>query len=160
MSTDNKEHDAKQPSDKNASWLQLYLHGLNVSVRGNAQAFGFSILITVSYGIVSSSTDKPAPIELLGFALSAVAAFALLNLFVAWLKTIQPDDIERSEVLLIATATDFLSVGAGVGAAFAASMLTHGWVPWVLAPFSASLAYCLVQALEIAITRQVADDGD
>ena len=116
----------------------MYLHGLNVAVRGNAQAFGFSILITVSYGIVTaSSVGKPSPLELIGFALSAVAAFALMNILVAWLKTIQPRDTERSRVLLMGTATDFLSVGAGLGVVFGAVALLDGWAAWVLAPFLA-----------------------
>lgn len=159
MSTGDQTRHEKHPS-KDSSWLQMYLHGLNVSVRGNAQAFGFSILITVSYGVVSAASDKPAPLELLGFALSAVAAFSLLNLLDAWLKSIEPDDAERSKILLVATATDFLAVGAGVGAALVITHLVHGWVPWVLVPFVASLAYCLVQALEIGITRYESDNTD
>lgn len=160
MSKPENDDHAGQPSDENRSWLQLYLHGLGVSVRGNAQAFGFSILITVSYGIVSAASDRPAALELVGFALAAVAAFALMNILVAWLKTIQPDDMERSHVLLVATATDFLAVGAGLGAAFAATALFDGWARWVVAPFAASMAYGLVQALEIAVTRHESDNSD
>lgn len=145
----------KKRSDAHASWLQLYLPGLGVAVRGNAQAFGFSILITVSYGIVSaSSADKPSQLELVGFALSAVAAFAAMNMLVAWLKTIQPSDTERSRVLLVATATDFLAVGAGVGVVFAVATLLDGWAAWILAPFLAGVVYGLVQALEIAVARR------
>lgn len=139
------------------SWLQLYLHGLGVSVRGNAQAFGFSILITVSYGVVSAASDAPSPLEQMGFALSAVAAFSLLNILVASLRRIGPDDVERSYVLLVATATDFVSVGAGLGVAFAASAC-GGWLPWVLVPFLAGLVYGLVQGLQIAVTRHDAGE--
>lgn len=139
------------------SWLQQYLHGLGVSVRDNAQAFGFSILITVSYGIVSGTSGKPSPLELIGFALSAVAALSLLNVLVTYLKRSEPDDSERTYVLLVATATDFISVGAGLGAAFAVSAL-DGWPPWILAPFVAGLIYGLVQGLQIALARHGADE--
>lgn len=159
MSTAEQTDREKYPAQK-SSWLQLYLHGLNVSVRGNAQAFGFSILITVSYGVVAAAADTPKAIELIGFALSAVAAFSLLNLLDAWLKTIEPDDAEHSKVLLVATATDFLSVGAGVGAALGITHVVHGWLPWVLVPFVASLVYCVVQALEIGVTRHETKDTD
>lgn len=80
-------------------WTQLYLHGLGVSVSHNAQAFGFSILITVSYGVVSSVADQPTPFQLIGFALSAVASLSFLNLMVAFLKRDEPDDSERTPVL-------------------------------------------------------------
>lgn len=140
------------------SWFQLYLHGLGVSVRDNAQAFGFSILITVSYGVVSSVSDTPSPLELIGFALSAIAALSLLNVLVVCLRKNQSDDVERTYVLLVATATDFLSVGAGLGAAFAAANAFDGWLPWVLAPFLAGLSYGLVQGLQIAVARHGADE--
>ena len=150
----------KSDRNPNTSVLQLFLHGLSVSVRGNAQAFGFSILITVSYGIVSTSTDKPSSLELIGFALSAVAAFTVLNILVAYLKTIQPDDVEKTSVMLVATATDFLSVSAGLGVVFAATALFHDWVPWVVSPFLMGLTYGGVQALQIAVTRHGADEDD
>jgi len=146
----------KRDDGAEASWLQLYLHGLGVSVRDNAQAFGFSILITVTYGIVSGASGSPSSLELIGFALSAVAALSLLNVLVTYLKKSELDDIERMYVLLIATATDFLSVGAGLGAAFAASTLDD-WIPWILAPFLAGLSYGLVQSLQIALARRGAD---
>lgn len=135
------------------SWLQLYLHGLSVSVCGNAQAFGFSILVTVSYGIVSAASAKPSPLELIGFALSGVAAFSLMNLAVTYLKTIKAENIEDTEVVLVATASDFLAVGAGLGAAFASVAMVDGLARWMLAPFLAGLSYGVVQALEIAVTR-------
>lgn len=141
------------------SWRQLYLHALGVAVRGNAQAFGFSILITVSYGVVAASADKPVPLELVGFALSAVAAFSLLNVLVALLKTIRPDDHEHARVLLVATATDFLAVGAGLAVAFAVVALADDWVRWTLTPFLAGITYSLIQALEISLTRKGADES-
>lgn len=150
----------KNSSHSDESWLQLYLHGLGVAVRGNAQAFGFSILITVSYGIVSASTDKPTSLELVGFALSAVAAFSLMNVMVALLKKIRPDDHEHSRVLLVATATDFLAVGAGLGVAFVIVALAADWLRWLLTPFLAGITYSLIQALEISLTRKSADSDD
>lgn len=59
MSTHKGENHGHRDSGPSRSWLQLYLHGLGVTVRGNAQAFGFSILITVSYGIVCAASAKP-----------------------------------------------------------------------------------------------------
>lgn len=146
-------------ADSVLSWRQLYLHALGVAVRGNAQAFGFSILITVSYGVVSASTDKPLTWELVGFALSAVAAFSLLNVLVALLKNIRPDDHERERVLLVATATDFLAVGAGLAVAFAVVALTGDWIRWTLTPFLAGITYSLIQALEICLMHKGADEN-
>ncbi|MFP1680967.1 hypothetical protein ACLD0W_00565 [Alloalcanivorax sp. C16-1] len=149
--TSKRRHGGKMP------WTQLYLHGLGVSVSHNAQAFGFSILITVSYGVVSSVADDPTPLQLIGFALSAVASLSFLNLMVAFLKRDEPDDSERTPVLLVATATDFISVGAGLAAAFGVAKAFENWMCWLVAPFAAGLIYCLVQGLQIAVARRGAD---
>lgn len=103
MPADNRTHHTAR-----SSWLRLYPHGLNVAVGGNAQAFGFSILITVNYGIVSASSGSPSTGELIGFALSAVAVFSSLNILVASLTETRSGDTETARVVLIATATDSL----------------------------------------------------
>ena len=53
-------------------------------------------------------------------------------------------------MVLVATATDFLSVGSGIAAAAGLRYVLTGWPTWVLAPFSAALVYVLMQALEMA----------
>jgi hypothetical protein len=142
-----------------ASWAWLYLRGLNVAASGNAQAFGYSILITVSYGIVSASSGKPSPVELIGFALSAVAAFSLLNILVAYVSEKRSGNAARTRVVLVATATDFLAVGAGLGAVFGVTAILGGWAAWILAPCVAGLVYVLVQALELAVGEGDSDEG-
>lgn len=127
----------------------LFLKALDTAASGNAQAFGFSILITVSYGIVSTSVPPPSMGELLGFAMAAVAAFSLLNLCVAWFAGRESGTPETERVLLIATATDFIAVAAGLGAAYGIGLVVEGWAVWVLTPFVAGLTYLLVQTLEI-----------
>ncbi|WP_157887855.1 hypothetical protein [Frondihabitans sp. PAMC 28766] len=72
-----------------------------------------------------------------------------------------PPKAEKTRVLLLSTATDFLAVGAGVGSAILLSLLLHGVAPWLLAPFVAGVLYVLVQALEISVARsQDSDDDD
>jgi hypothetical protein len=134
------------------------LRGFDAAVSNNAQAFGFSITVTVTYGVISAaSVDKPTPLEQLGFALSSVAAFVLLNLVaIALLDDREPRTSSRT--VLIATAIDFLAVGAGVGAAIGLAAVLSGWRGWVIAPFFAGLAYVLVQALEFAVSDRGADD--
>jgi hypothetical protein len=136
---------------------RIYFTGLRDAASGNAHAFGFSILITVTYGVVSNASAAPTPGDLFGFALSGVAAFSLLNVVVAALTrgfTLAPPSERRT---LIATATDFLAVGAGVGAAYGVTLILGGWAAWLLAPFAAGLIYVLVQALELGVGREFKD---
>lgn len=131
-----------------------FLRALNTSVSGNSQAFGFSITITAAFGALSSIGGSPTLPELFGFGLSGVAAFSLLNLIVAGLILDQQGEGEPRRVVLIATATDFLAVGAGIGSAVGVAEAVPGWGGWVLAPFCAGVAYVLIQAVELWSSRQ------
>lgn len=126
---------------------------------GNAQAFGFSITITVTFGIVDAAEGHPTSLDLLGFALAAVAAFSVLNVLVFLLIDHDRDADTLQRALLIGTATDFLAVAAAVGVAIGATGLVHGWAVWLLAPFLAGLVYVLVQSLELAVGRDATDDA-
>ncbi len=128
-----------------------WLRGLNLAVSGNARSFGYSITITVTYGVVSSKEGNPSLPELFGFALAAVAAFSLLNLAVAGLLRREQPSSDPAQVILVATATDFLAVGCAIATAVGVRVLLSGWGAWVLAPFIATLAYVLVQVVEIAV---------
>lgn len=130
-----------------------FLRGLNTSVSGNSEAFGFSITITVTYGVASAG-GKPSLPELFGFALCAVAAFSLLNLIVAGAVLKRQPEGEPRRVVLVATATDFLAVGAGIASAVGIRQIVAGWGAWLLAPFCAGLVYVLVQALELSVGQE------
>ncbi len=133
--------------------------GLNASVSGNAQAFGFSITVTVSFGVLTR-LGQPGLFDLFGFAMSAVLAFSLLNLVVVWRLRAAPEDGPSSRATLLGTATDFLAVGAGVACAVGAGRLLNGSAAWLLGPFLAGIAYVLVQSVELAVGREETDQDE
>lgn len=146
--------ETQQPrdGDRARSVDRRFVHGLNRSVAGNAQAFGFSVTVTVTFGVISTAQSHPSLPDLFCFAMSAVAAFSLLNLVVAHLIKGQPEPPEPTRVLLVATATDLLAVAGAVAAAVAIRHLASGITAWILAPFCAGLIYVLVQAIELAVS--------
>ncbi len=142
------------------SWRRRLQEGLHASVRGNAQAFGFSITVTVTFGVVSQLGPPARVIDLFLFALSGVAAFSLLNVLVVHQMDGKHRDRTGERATLIGTATDFVAVGAAVGAAIGlATVLRNGWI-WLLAPFVAGVVYVLVQAVELAVGREETDHGN
>lgn len=153
------------PRSTYPSWRSLFLLGMTTSVTGNAQAFGFSITITVTYGVVNSVQRDPSVVELLLFALTGVTAFSLSNLLIAWRTDRVGTDSEPTRVVLLSTATDFLAVGVAVGIAVGIAHLSTGWLTWVLAPLFAGLGYILVQSVELAagwrrtVEREAHDNG-
>ncbi len=136
------------------------LRGLNTSVTANAQAFGFSITITATFGVVSSTEGSPSLPEIFAFALAAVAAFSLLNLVTAKLVMAKEPAEEPDRVVLVSTATDFLAVGLALGAAVGVRYAVGGWGAWLLTPFAAAVVYVLMQALEITAGLHQADRAD
>lgn len=148
---------------RQSSRSRALLCGFNVAVSGNARAFGFSITITATYGVVAAAQGNPSLPELFGFALAAVSSFSVLNLIVVALLLHERPPHETDRVILIATATDFLAVGSGLAGAVGIRYLLTGWGTWVAAPFTAAVLYVLVQTLELAAglraDEEDADDG-
>ncbi|MDN5761989.1 MAG: hypothetical protein L0H41_06700 [Microlunatus sp.] len=141
-------------------WRHRLQQGLHASVRGNAQAFGFSVTVTVTFGIVSQLEPNPRIIDLVLFALAAVAAFSLLNVVVVLQMGGRYRDAISEQATLIGTATDFLAVGAAVGAAIGIGTAFQGTWAWLLAPFAAGVLYVVVQAVELAVGRKETDGND
>lgn len=133
--------------------------GLNAAVSGNAQAFGFSITITVSYGVCDLVQPTPRLADLVVFALAGVAAFAGLNVAVVLLLGSACTDTSSTRAMLIGTATDFLAVGGAVGAAIGVNELVTRLPAWLLTPLAAGIVYVLIQSVELAVGREEADDG-
>ncbi|MFD1720403.1 hypothetical protein [Amnibacterium endophyticum] len=128
------------------------LFGLHASARGNAHAFGYSIGITSTYGVVSIRHPHATVWEVLAFALAGVLQFSILNLVVALLVKRRGDGPETERVSFIATATDVLAVGFAVGAATLVAFLPSP-LAWPLAAFVAGLVYVGVQSVEFATAR-------
>ncbi len=95
----------------------------------------------------------------MAFALSAVAAFSMLNLVVTLIGA-DGSASTTTRTMLIGTATDFLAVGAGVGVAIAIGHVLAGWTPWAVGAFGASLVYVIVQSIEMTLGRRETKDHD
>lgn len=72
----------------------------------------------------------------------------------------RPPGGQSQRVVLVATATDFLAVGAGIAAAVGLRYAAGGWAFWALAPFCAALGYVLVQAMELMVGQEKGGDED
>ncbi len=134
-----------------------YAHSLAAALTGNAQAFGYSIAITVSYAATTRNLGTPSLLDLLLFALAAVLAFTVLQLGAVALATREVEMAEPDRIRLIATATDVFAVGLAVLAAAGVSAVIGSWIGWALASFCASVLYVLVQALELRVAEDSAD---
>lgn len=144
---------------RSVSGTHRWARALYTSVTGNAQAFGFSITVTVTFQVVSSAAGSPTSGQMMLFALAAVAAFSGINLALATVVNVDASKRETSRVVLVATATDFAAVGAGIASAMGWVLVVGGWAIWAVAPFSAGIVYVVVQAIELYVGRRGEDRG-
>jgi len=147
-------------TSRRAGLLRRLEEGLYSSVNGNAQSFGFSITVTVCFGVASRLQSLPTLTDLLLFALAGVMAFSALNLFAALRLRTQVTQIRSTRATLIGTATDFIAVAAAVGAAIGLNHVTSGPVAWAVTPFVAAVIYVSVQSIELAMGERESEDDD
>lgn len=130
------------------------VRAFGTSIRGNSTAFGFSIMITVSFGMVNHIAGAPNVIELLLFGIGAAIAIATLE---GGATKGFRSRIEQGsqEVQMLGTAMNFASVAAGVGTALVVAELMDGAWTWPVAAFAAAMTYIAAEGLELLLAEQI-----
>lgn len=133
--------------------------GVRSSLRDNAKAYGFSVSITASFGLVSTAHAHAAFVwQSILFALGAAAAFVSTEAVASRLLPKRSLG-EPGEVALIAGATDLLAIAAAVGVAVPLAQVP-GLVAWPLTAFGATLVYLIVGGFDIMAARWLSNDRD
>ena len=127
---------------------------LSTSVHGNATAFGFSITITVSFGVLNRLEGSPTLLELLLYGVAAALAVALLEALVTYGFRRRAGEAP-SEVQMLGSAMNALSVAAGIGAAIGLAKLIDGTAAWPAAAFVASTVFILVESAEVRLAEAI-----
>lgn len=134
--------------------LQLYGKAVRTALGNNSTAYGFSVSITATYGLLNGVHGSASALETLGFALGAAGAFVGVALVLAARfrgRTLNEDEITAS----IAGLVDLVSLMAAVGVAVGASRVP-GSIAWVLCSFLMTLTYLVVGGLDVLLAQRVA----
>jgi hypothetical protein len=144
---------ARRRSDPDG-FLDHYWRGLGLSARNNPLAYGFSVAITGSFGVLARLAGMPTVADVFLFVFGACLPFAVLNPVVTQGFR---ERVEREPPMVVALGTSFsiVSATAGVGAAALLGWALSGWAAWLAASFAAAAVYLLAAALEIALGRGV-----
>src|SRR5215211_702389 len=130
------------------SFADNYVRGLRSAARNNASAYGYSVTITATFGILSVVTAVTTVLEIFAFAGGAVLAYALVDGVASGGFRHGPRDEEPSEVTALGSSISFVSVGAALAIALVeAQLVGGGWPAWPLGAFLATVAYLLLLAL-------------
>jgi len=131
---------------------------LRSAVGREATTFGFSILVTVCFGVMQSQQGKPSTGDLFLYAIGAVLSFTVLE---AGLSRgfRRPMPQHRSEVVAVGTAFNVASVTGGVGTALGVAAAIGPDIAWLVAPFAAGVAYLLLEGLEVLLAERMLRRG-
>jgi hypothetical protein len=129
-----------------------YLRGLHTSARENVSAYGYSVTITASFGLLSATEGSPGVPAIFSFAGGAVLAVALVEAAASGGFRHRLEE-EPSRVRALGGSISFASVGLALAAVFLTGSLTGGLLAWPLGAFLATLVFLLVFALEIGLAE-------
>lgn len=134
--------------------IAVFGRGVRTALRNNATAYGFSITITVSYGLVSGKTATTSPLETMSFGAGAALGFVVVG--VLSVVVFQSGRVhEGGQVVTISGAVDLLAVVVAVLVAFSLSRIP-GYGAWPATGSGAAAMYLLVGGLDVILAEVAA----
>jgi len=127
---------------------------LTTSTLGNSTAFGFSITITGSFGVLQVRVGTPSVLQILMFAVAAALALGLIQAAVTRGFRDRTGSAPP-EVSMLGTAQDFLSVAVAILAVVATTALVGGSAAWLLGGAAAALVFHGAETVETLIAEVV-----
>lgn len=130
------------------------VRGMRSTVGRESTTFGFSILVTVTFGVCQVTQGSPDLPRVFLYAAGAVMSFTLLEgILSAGFRRPMPQ--HPTQTLALGTSMNILSVFVGLGAATLLSASFSHAAAWALAPFVAGVAYLVVESLEAALAERI-----
>ncbi|WP_432510008.1 hypothetical protein [Kineococcus sp. SYSU DK001] len=130
------------------------VRGMRSTVGRESTTFGFSILVTVTFGLLQTVQGSPDVLRIVLYAVGAVMSFTLLEAVLSR-GFRAPVPQHRTRTLALGTSLNIVSVLAGLAAAH----LLARWGPhvlvWPVAPFVAGVVHLLVESVETALAERV-----
>lgn len=136
-----------------ASGGTSYGAALQVTLRNTAAAYGYTLAIASTVGVLTTVRGKPREGELFllaGGALTAFVALELVTLLAGRRLDDGPDD-----AFPLAGALNFLGVFAALGASVGMAHAVASSFAWFLAGFAATAVYLLFVALQVTCVARI-----
>ncbi len=131
-----------------------YGHGLLTTISENARAYGFSVMITATFGVLTTKLGPSSEFDVFAFLAGAAIAFMLVDAVSSrgFRLRARPDP---PDVVALGAALSLVSIGISVAAAALAAELLQADVGWPFASFLATLTYLLVVGAELTLARRL-----
>jgi hypothetical protein len=88
--------------------------GIRTSLQNNVSAYGFSVMITASFGVLNATIASPSVVDVFAFLGGAVTGVSILDGLVTrgFRSSFRR---EKSDVIALGAALGYVSVGLSVG---------------------------------------------
>jgi hypothetical protein len=121
--------------------------GVAAAARGNSTAFGYSIMITVTFAATNRIQQQGDILDYFGFAVGAAIAVGIVNGIVTRGFRRRLREVP-AEVMMLGAAINFVSVVAAVAVGVGAAELLPELLGWTAAGLLASGSYVLLEGCE------------
>jgi len=136
------------------SFLDDLRRGAGTSIRNNSTAYGFSVLVTADFAVMSHLGGPPDLAGIYAFLAGAALAFAVLS--AAASKLFRENlSSEPSKVIALSSAFGFVSIGLGVSVSVFVGWLSTGWYAWLASGFASTATYILLVGVEVVLAEHI-----
>jgi hypothetical protein len=128
-----------------------FVRGMGESTRHNSLAYGYSLALGGSFGVLTAQ-NRTSVASMLLFGIAGALPFSILNPLVTRGYSTRVEG-EPPIVLSLGSSFGFVSVAGAIGAAAIVGAFLGGWVAWTVGAFCASSAYLILTGLEFVVAR-------
>lgn len=134
--------------------------GLRSTVGRESTTFGFSILVTVAFGLLQATEGAPGTGRVFLFAAGAALSFTVLEgVLSRGFRGPMPQ--HHTQVQAVGTSMNLLSVLGGLAVAWLTARSISHPVVWAVTPFLGATVYLVLESVETALgERFLAARGD
>jgi hypothetical protein len=134
-------------------------HGVRTSLRNNLSAYGFSVMITATFGVLSATAGSPGVGDVFSFVAGAVTGVSVIDA-IATHGFKYRFRSEETDVIALAAALGYVSVGIAVGVAAGIGSILDGWIGWGIGAGAAALVYVVLSGFEMTLARIAQEDRE
>ena len=143
-----------QDGEPGRSFGARYVRGLHASATSNAAAYGYSVTITATFGVLSTMEGTPGMRQILSFVVGAVLAFAVVEAVASGGYRHEMEE-EPCTITALGSSISIFSVGGALGLVFGTAWMVGGIVAWPLGSFLATGSYLLAFAMDLAVAEVI-----
>jgi hypothetical protein len=154
MAAEQEPNAAASEDDSSEGPLHRYSRGVRASLGNNAAAYAYSVMITATFGVLTSILGPSAVFDVFTFAVGAATGFTITEAVASRGFRVRMRG-DRPTVVVLGSAMSYPWVLLAVGAAASVAELLKTPAGWPLGSFAATIVFLLVGGIELLLGKRV-----